>query len=54
VREAAVVDGLDVRGAGTLGDVVRHLQRGDILERARVDLEALFARRATTRWTSAR
>jgi len=47
VREAAVVEGLDVRGAVTLGDVVRHLRTGAGLERASVDVGALFATRAS-------
>ena len=48
VREAAVVDGLDVRGARTLADVVRHLASAPALERARVDLEAIFAARSAS------
>jgi magnesium chelatase family protein len=47
VREAAVVDALDVRGATRLADVVRHLQGNPLLERARVDVGALFAQRAS-------
>jgi magnesium chelatase family protein len=43
VREAAVVDGLDVRGAASLADVVRHLDGGPALTRAQVDVAALFA-----------
>ncbi len=46
VREAAVVEGLDVRGARTLADVVRHLGRGPALERAVVNVAELFAGRA--------
>jgi len=46
VREAAVVDGLDVRGARTLAEVVRHIGRGPVLARATVDVAALFAERA--------
>jgi magnesium chelatase family protein len=45
VREAAVVEGLDVRGAGTLDDVLRHLDGGPPLVRAEVDVQALFAER---------
>lgn len=42
VGEAAVVEGIEVRGAATLADVVRYLDgRGD-LPAARVDLDALF------------
>jgi len=47
VREAAVAPGLDVRGARTLDDVVRHLGHGPALARASVDLDALFAARAS-------
>lgn len=47
VREAAVVGGLDVRGARTLEAVVRHLGRGPELTRAIVDIDELFVRRAT-------
>jgi magnesium chelatase family protein len=43
VREAGVVEGLDVRGARALADVVRHLRQGDVLPRARVDVAELFA-----------
>ncbi len=46
VREAAVVSGLDVRGAQSLDDVVRHLGRGPSLARGSVDMGALFAARA--------
>ena len=45
-REAAVVEGLDVRGAATLADVTRHLARGPGLEREQVDVQALFLERA--------
>jgi len=45
VREAAVVEGLDVRGAATLDDVLRHLNGGPPLSRAEVDVHALFAER---------
>ena len=45
VREAAVVEGLDVRGAATLDDVLRHLDGGPLLARASVDVQALFAER---------
>jgi magnesium chelatase family protein len=47
VREAAVVGALDVRGARTLAEVVRHLDGGPPLARASVDLDALFAARAS-------
>ena len=47
VREAAVVEGLDVRGAQTLGDVVRHLGRGPALVRADVQVRELFTARAS-------
>ncbi len=47
VREAAVVEGLDVRGAATLGEVLAHLDGGPPLPRAQVDVEALFAARAS-------
>jgi magnesium chelatase family protein len=42
VREAAVVEGLDVRAAGSLAAVLRHLDGGPPLERAAVDVAALF------------
>src|SRR5687768_16226084 len=42
VAEAAVVDRLEVRGAGTLLEVVRFLDGGDGLEVACTDREALF------------
>ncbi|MGD0483704.1 MAG: YifB family Mg chelatase-like AAA ATPase [Gemmatimonadales bacterium] len=42
VREAAVVEGLDVRAAGSLSAVLRHLDGGPPLERAQVDVAALF------------
>jgi magnesium chelatase family protein len=45
VREAAVVDGLDVRGAAMLGEVLAHLDDGPKLPRAEVDVQALFAAR---------
>ena len=45
VREAAVVAGLDVRGAATLGEVLAHLDGGPPLARAEVDVDALFAAR---------
>jgi magnesium chelatase family protein len=45
VREAAVVEGLDVRSAATLDDVLRHLNGGPSLTRADVDVHALFAER---------
>jgi len=45
VREAAVVEGLDVRGAATLGEVLAHLDGGPPLARAVVDVNALFAER---------
>jgi len=47
VREAAVVEGLDVRGAATLGEVLGHLDGGPPLARAVVDVQALFAERVT-------
>ena len=47
VREAAVVEGLDVRGAATLADVVGHLDGGRKLVRTEVDVAALFAERLT-------
>jgi magnesium chelatase family protein len=46
VREAAVVRGLDVRGAATLAEVTAHLGGGPPLARAEVDVDALFASRA--------
>ncbi len=46
VREAGVVRGLDVRGASRLGDVIAHLRGGTPLQRAAVDVDALFAARA--------
>jgi len=42
VREAAVVEGLDVRGADSLVAVIRHLDGGPALARAAVDVAALF------------
>ena len=45
IREAAVVDGLDVRGAHSLADVLAHLDGGPALARACVDVHALFAER---------
>jgi magnesium chelatase family protein len=42
VREAAVVEGLDVRAADSLAAVLRHLGAGPPLERAEVDVAALF------------
>ena len=45
VREAAVVGDLDVRGAGTLAEVLGHLDGGPPLARASVDVAALFAAR---------
>ncbi len=48
VREAAVVRGLEVRGAATLREVLAHLDGGPPLARAEVDVEALFAARATS------
>jgi magnesium chelatase family protein len=45
VREAAVVAGLDVRGAATLGQVLAYLDGGPPLPRAEVDVTALFAAR---------
>ncbi len=46
VREAAVVDGLDVRGAASLRDVVRHLDGGPPLAQGKVDVASLFAARS--------
>ncbi len=48
VREAAVVRGLDVRGAATLAEVLHHLDGGPPLARAEVDVDALFAARAVS------
>jgi magnesium chelatase family protein len=48
VREAAVVRGLDMRGAATLAEVLHHLDGGPPLARAEVDLDALFAARAAS------
>jgi magnesium chelatase family protein len=45
VREAAVVTGLDVRGAATLAAVIAHLEGGPPLPRTTVDVGALFAAR---------
>jgi magnesium chelatase family protein len=45
VREAAVVSGLDVRGAATLGQVLAHLDGGPPLPKGEVDVAALFAAR---------
>ncbi|MBI4543219.1 MAG: YifB family Mg chelatase-like AAA ATPase, partial [Gemmatimonadetes bacterium] len=45
VREAAVVEALDVRGAATLAEVVGHLDGGPQLGRSVVDVAALFAAR---------
>lgn len=42
LAEAAVVRGLDVRGAGSLPEVLGFLQGEDGLERGEVDLDALF------------
>jgi len=42
VAEAGVVEGLEVRAAKTLGDVVRFLEGGGDLPLAQVDREALF------------
>lgn len=44
VAEAAVVDGLEVYGAQTLGEVVRFLDCRGELERASLDAETLFRR----------
>ena len=43
VAEAAVVDGLDVRGATSLHSVLRHLDGGPALPRGSVDVAGLFA-----------
>ena len=42
VAEAAVVDGLEVRGARTLTQVIRFLEGSEDLPAARIDREALF------------
>jgi magnesium chelatase family protein len=42
VAEAAVVDGVEVRGAASLSEVLRFLGGGGELPVARVDLDALF------------
>ena len=42
VREAGVVEGLDVRAADSLAAVLRHLDGGPPLPRAAVDVAALF------------
>jgi magnesium chelatase family protein len=42
VAEAAVVEGLEVRGAGTLSDVVRFIEGKADLPAAQIDLDALF------------
>ncbi|HEX6747741.1 MAG TPA: YifB family Mg chelatase-like AAA ATPase [Longimicrobium sp.] len=42
VAEAAVVDGLDVRGAGTLKEIVHFLEGSADLPRTTIDREALF------------
>jgi len=47
VREAAVVEGLDVRGAASLAEVMGHLDGGPPLARIQVDVGALFAERLT-------
>ena len=47
VREAAVVDGLDVRGAPTLAALIEHLAGRAVLPRATADLAACFAERST-------
>ncbi len=43
VREAAVVEGLEVRAADSLAALLRHLDGGPSLPRAEVDVAALFA-----------
>ncbi len=45
VPEAAVVDGIEVRGARTLAEVCAHLGAGPALEPTRVDVRALMAQR---------
>jgi len=45
--EAAVVEGLDVRGAASLADVTRHVAGQDELPRTVVNVAALFAERHT-------
>lgn len=47
VPEAAVVDGIDVLGAGTLREVCDHLSGGRVIAPTRVDLAALMAERST-------
>ncbi len=46
VTEAAVVDGIEVRGARTLQEVCRHLTGEDPLPPVRVDLSAIMAERS--------
>jgi magnesium chelatase family protein len=45
VPEAAVVDGIEVRGARTLAEVCAHLGSGPALEPTRVDVRALMSER---------
>ncbi|HCI55871.1 MAG TPA: YifB family Mg chelatase-like AAA ATPase [Bacteroidales bacterium] len=45
-REAAVVDGIDVYGMASLGDVVEFLNGGDRHEPVKVDINELFNREA--------
>ncbi len=45
-REAAVVDGIDVYGMASLGDVVEFLNGGDSHEPVKVDINELFNREA--------
>ena len=47
VPEAAVVDGIEVRGARTLAEVCGHLGGGNVLQAARLDVGALMAERGT-------
>jgi len=47
VPEAAVVDGIEVRGARTLAEVCGHLGGGEALQAARLDVGALMAERGT-------
>ena len=46
LSEAAVVEGIEVRGARTLAEVCSHVGEGPALPRARIDVRALMAERA--------